>query len=58
MSFKDLQSAARKLLESRPDLMTRIRGILEMAKDEIEAGGSESHEVGLALRDLNALGGA
>lgn len=55
MTYRNLQTAARNLLAARPDLLRRIQGILEMARDEIANGGSEHHETELALRDLASL---
>lgn len=55
MTYKELCAKARRMVADYPEKKTEICDIVEMCLDEIESGGSEIHEVELALEDLGEI---
>jgi hypothetical protein len=55
MTKIDLIQHARKLSVTHPHLKDEIYDFVYLAIDEIDEGGSEMHEVELALNDINQL---
>jgi hypothetical protein len=50
--LKELRTEALRLIDQYPAKSDEIRGYYQLALDEIEEGGSESHECSLAYRDM------
>lgn len=50
--LKELRTEALRLIDQYPQHSETIRGYYQLALDEIEEGGSESHECSLAYRDM------
>lgn len=46
---------ARKMTGLYPDLKNEINDLVYLAIDEIEEGGSETHETSLAIESINQL---
>lgn len=51
-TIKELRTEAMRLIDRYPQHSETIRGYYQLALDEIEEGGSESHECSLAYRDM------
>lgn len=50
-----LKEYAGKVVKQYPLLYGDVHDFVEMAESEIQCGGSESHEVALAVRDIQNL---
>lgn len=57
MTLEDLVAVVKDTIQKYPQLKDDVIDLYQLAKDEIEDGGSESHECELALRDINELVG-
>ena len=55
MLLKSLTIVVKETIQKYPNLRNEVLDIYELAKDEIEDGGSEEHECELALNDINEL---
>ena len=55
MNFKEFTAHCRTLIQKHPDLREEIMDFHSLAQSEIEEGGSESHEISLALNDIEEL---
>ncbi len=55
MTLIELEIDARAIIAKRPDLRSQILDLVQLAKDEVEQDGSESHECELAMNDINDL---
>ena len=55
MNLNYLVEYAKRVIGEHPLLRMQIIDIVTLAKDEIEDGGSEDHEVNLAINDIEAL---
>lgn len=51
-TIKELRTEALRLIDQYPAKSNEIRGYYQLALDEIEDGGSESHECSLAYNDM------
>jgi len=54
-TLNELQMECRTLMRRYPNRINDIMDIYEMARDEVNSGGSEVHEVELALGELNEM---
>ena len=55
MTLKYLLEKCKEAAKKRSELRQDIMKLYVMAQDEVDEGGSEDHEVELALEDLKAL---
>ena len=55
MNMKFLIEYAKTIIKQHPQHKSAIVDICTMARDEIEDGGSEAHEVELALSEIQDL---
>lgn len=55
MNLDYLKRFCREKIAEHPDLVEQIFELYYLAQDEIEDGGSESHEVELAISSINEL---
>jgi hypothetical protein len=55
MNIQTLKAEAIKIIKEFPDLADDVKDLFELAKTEIEEGGSESHECQLAINDMEEL---
>jgi hypothetical protein len=53
--FQELVGIAKENIVNYPALKEQIIDIVNLAKDEIEEGGSPNHEVNLAINDINNI---
>lgn len=55
MTLGQLTKYAVSCIKERPELEDEIISLCQLAFDEVEEGGSEDHEYGLAERDIMDL---
>lgn len=55
MTFTELYTYAKEMIKLHPELQEDILGFVDLAKMEIEDGGPEWHECGLAASDIEEL---
>jgi len=53
--MNELKTYCREVLESNPELQDQVIDIYQMAVEEIEDGGSEDHEIALAIESIEQL---
>ncbi len=54
-SIKELEKWCAEKIKQHPELASEIAMELQLCRDEIEEGGSESHELELAEESINQL---
>jgi hypothetical protein len=55
MDLQDLINFAKPNMNMYPQLASSIEDTIELARDEIQDGGSENHEVELAINSINEM---
>lgn len=55
MNIQYLRTFCKEKIRQNPHLQDEIVGLYELAMSEIEEGGSESHEIDLAINSINDL---
>ena len=55
MNMKNLISFASEFVKENPNLKSEVIDLIELCESEIEEGGSESHEVSLAIESIKQL---
>jgi len=55
MNITQLKEYARGIISRNPELKDEVVNLLELAISEIDQGGSESHECGLAMNSMDEL---
>lgn len=55
MSGEELRKWVSEKMNQYPELRSDIRDLYQLCLDEIEEGGSESHEIDLCINSINDL---
>lgn len=55
MNMKQLIEFAMEFVRENPNLKSDVLELIELCQSEIEEGGSESHEVSLAIESIKQL---
>ena len=55
MNLLELRAYAREKARLYPALASQIADLVELARDEVDSGGSEQHECDLAYHDIGEL---